>query len=117
MWEKLKRIFRTRHVAILEENVAMKKEIAALKADNRALLNSLLEVEGFVPVDAEEQLKSVEARVLERMAQGPLVEKVLEGGQETLRIKDRTSFAIEFQRLRAEERHKQHSFRPTRKYR
>jgi hypothetical protein len=83
MWEKLKRIFRTRHVAILEENVALKKEIAALKADNRALLNSLLEVEGFVPVYPEEQLKSVEARVLEGMARGPLVEKYWRAARNT----------------------------------
>jgi len=107
----VKRFFKTRYVALLEE------ENARLKAENLALRNSLLEVLRCAAVDAQEPVKPAELRVAEKMAQGPLVETVVENGQVTQRIKDRTSYAIQVKKVEAEERRKQHSFRPRRRYR
>ena len=45
MWETVKRVFRTRYVVLLEE------EVARLRAENRALMNSLLGTAGFPPVE------------------------------------------------------------------
>ena len=53
MWEGWKRIFRTRYVVMLEE------EVARLRGENRALLNSLLGTAGFAPVDTGEAGKPV----------------------------------------------------------
>lgn len=51
----LKQIFRTRYVARLEEEVARERaENERLRAENRALLNSLLGTAGFPPVNFPE---------------------------------------------------------------
>ena len=50
----VKRFFRTRYVGLLEG------EVTRLRAENRALLNSLLGTAGFPPVDFAEPLKPVE---------------------------------------------------------
>lgn len=47
-------VFRTRYVGMLEE------EVARLRAENRALLNSLLGTAGFPPVEFAEPVKPVE---------------------------------------------------------
>jgi hypothetical protein len=47
----LERLFRGRYVALLED------EVARLRAENRALTNSLLGTAGFPPVDYPEALK------------------------------------------------------------
>jgi hypothetical protein len=47
-------LFKTRYVRMLEE------EVARLRGENRALLNSLLGTAGFPPVEFAEPLKSVE---------------------------------------------------------
>lgn len=49
-----RRFFRTRYVGLLEE------EVARLRAENRALLNSLLGTAGFPPVEFAEPVKPVE---------------------------------------------------------
>jgi len=46
--------FKTRYVGLLEE------EVARLRAENRALLNSLLGTAGFPPVEFAEPVKPVE---------------------------------------------------------
>src|SRR2546427_8207730 len=51
MLDWLKHIFRTRYVALLED------EVARLRAENRALVNSLLGTAGFPPVDFPEAPK------------------------------------------------------------
>jgi hypothetical protein len=48
MWEGVKGIFRTRYVVMLEE------EVARLRGENRALLNSLLGTAGFAPIETGE---------------------------------------------------------------
>ena len=53
MWEGVKRILRTRYVVMLEE------EVARLRGENRALLNSLLGTAGFAPVETGEAVKPV----------------------------------------------------------
>jgi hypothetical protein len=50
----VKRIFQTRYVGLLEE------EVGRLRGENRALLNSLLGTAGFPPVDFAEPVKPVE---------------------------------------------------------
>jgi len=105
----MKRLFRTRYVALLE------KENARLKAENLALRNALLEVLSSATVYVEEPLKPLDQRVADKMAQGPLVETVVENGRVTKRIKDRTSYAIQVMKEKAEERRKGHSFRPGRR--
>jgi len=47
----VKQLLRGRYVAMLEE------EVARLRAENRALTNSLLGTAGFPPVDYPEQVK------------------------------------------------------------
>jgi len=54
MWEFVKRFFKTRYVGMLEE------EVARLRGENRALLNSLLGTAGFPPVEFAEPVKPVE---------------------------------------------------------
>ncbi len=54
MLEFVKRFFKTRYVGLLEE------EVDRLRAENRALLNSLLGTAGFPPVEFAEQVKPVE---------------------------------------------------------
>ncbi len=54
MVEFVKRFFRTRYVGLLEE------EVTRLRAENRALLNSLLGTAGFPPVEFMEPVKPVE---------------------------------------------------------
>ena len=56
----LKRTFRTRYVVLLEE------EVARLRAENRALLNSLLGTVGFPPVEFGEMGKPVVAPRIRR---------------------------------------------------
>lgn len=53
MWESVKRVFRTRYVVLLEE------EVRRLRGENRALLNSLLGTAGFPPVEFAEPVKPV----------------------------------------------------------
>jgi hypothetical protein len=50
----IQRFFRTRYVGMLEE------EVARLRGENRALLNSLLGTAGFPPVEFAEPVKPVE---------------------------------------------------------
>jgi hypothetical protein len=50
----VRRFFRTRYVGMLEE------EVARLRGENRALLNSLLGTAGFPPVEFAEPVKPVE---------------------------------------------------------
>ena len=45
MWELLRRFFQTRYVGLLEG------ELIRLRAENRALMNSLLGRAGFPPLD------------------------------------------------------------------
>ncbi len=60
MLEFVKRFFKTRYVGLLEE------EVARLRAENRALLNSLLGTAGFPPVEFAEPVKPVELPRLRR---------------------------------------------------
>jgi len=58
MLEFLKRMAGSRYVALLEEEVARERaENARLRAENRALTNSLLGTAGFPPVDYPEAPK------------------------------------------------------------
>jgi len=54
MFEILKRAFTTRYVGMLEG------EVARLRMENRALMNSLLGTAGFPPVELAEAVKPVE---------------------------------------------------------
>ena len=54
MIELLKRAFTTRYVEMLEG------EVARLRMENRALMNSLLGTAGFPPVEFAEEVKPVE---------------------------------------------------------
>ena len=54
MFEILKRAFTTRYVGMLEG------EVARLRMENRALMNSLLGTAGFPPVEFAEAAKPVE---------------------------------------------------------
>lgn len=54
MFETLKRAFQTRYVGMLEG------EVTRLRAENRALMNSLLGTAGFPPVEYAEPVKPVE---------------------------------------------------------
>ena len=54
MIELLKRAFTTRYVGMLEG------EVARLRMENRALMNSLLGTAGFPPVEFAEAVKPVE---------------------------------------------------------
>lgn len=54
MLELVKRFFKTRYVGLLEG------EVIRLRAENRALLNSLLGTAGFPPVEFAEPVKPVE---------------------------------------------------------
>ncbi len=56
----IRRFFRTRYVGLLEE------EVARLRGENRALLNSLLGTAGFPPVEFAEPVKPVELPRLRR---------------------------------------------------
>jgi hypothetical protein len=60
MLELVKRFFKTRYVGLLEEDVAR------LRGENRALLNSLLGTAGFPPVEFAEPVKPVELPRLRR---------------------------------------------------
>jgi hypothetical protein len=51
MFEKLKEIWRSNYVRLLEE------EVSRLRAENRALMNSLLGTAGFPPVEFPEAPK------------------------------------------------------------
>jgi hypothetical protein len=53
MLERFKRIWKTRYVGMLED------EVARLRAENRALMNSLLGTAGFPPVEYAEPVKPV----------------------------------------------------------
>ena len=54
MLKLVKRFLKTRYVGLLEE------EVARLRGENRALLNSLLGTAGFPPVEFAEPVKPVE---------------------------------------------------------
>jgi hypothetical protein len=56
----LKRAFRSRYVVLLEE------EVARLRMENRAMMNSLLGTAGFPPMDMGEMGKPVMAPRLRR---------------------------------------------------
>ena len=56
----LRNVFRSEYVQLLEE------ETARLRAENRALLNSLLGTAGFPPVEFAELVKPVELPRLRR---------------------------------------------------
>lgn len=54
----LERLLRSRHVQLLEEEVARERaETERLRAENRALMNSLLGTAGFPPVEFPEAPK------------------------------------------------------------
>jgi len=54
----LERLFRTRYVGLLEGEVARERaEVERLRAENRALMNSLLGTAGFPPVEFPEAPK------------------------------------------------------------
>jgi hypothetical protein len=53
MVERLKNLLRSRYVLLLED------EVIRLRAENRALMNSLLGTAGFPPVEYEEPVKPV----------------------------------------------------------
>lgn len=55
MWERVKSLLRGRYVGMLEE------EVARLRAENRALLNSLLGTAGFAPVEFGDEVRPVMA--------------------------------------------------------
>jgi phage terminase large subunit len=57
----------------------------------------------------------VEVQVAKRMEEGPLVEKRMVDGVETVQVRDMTSYAIQAQKLEAEVRRGQKSFRPGRR--
>lgn len=58
MFEALKKLLRSRYVRLLEEEVARERaENERLRAENRALLNSLLGTAGFPPVEFPEALE------------------------------------------------------------
>jgi hypothetical protein len=52
MFEKLKQLWRSNYVRLLEE------EVSRLRGENRALMNSLLGTAGFPPVEFPEAPKS-----------------------------------------------------------
>ena len=52
--ESIRTFFQTRYVGMLE------RELARLRAENRALMNSLLGTAGFPPVDFVEPVRPVE---------------------------------------------------------
>jgi hypothetical protein len=54
IYNVLRGFFKTRYVGMLEE------EVARLRGENRALLNSLLGTAGFPPVEFAEVVKPVE---------------------------------------------------------
>lgn len=58
MRDFLERFLRSRHVRLLEEEVARERaETERLRAENRALMNSLLGTAGFPPVEFPEAPK------------------------------------------------------------
>jgi hypothetical protein len=60
MFEELKRLFRSAYVRILEQ------EVERLRAENRALMNSLLGTAGFPPLDFPETPKPQPLRRLRK---------------------------------------------------
>jgi hypothetical protein len=76
MFEWIKRCFRTGYVGMLEG------EVARLRAENRALINSLLGTAGFPPVEFAEPLRPVELpRVRRRSWQQVQMKKQMDAGQ------------------------------------
>src|SRR2546427_9594440 len=58
MFEKLRQALRSKYVRLLEEEVARERaENERLRAENRALMNSLLGTAGFPPVEFPEAPK------------------------------------------------------------
>src|SRR2546427_5882984 len=58
MFEKLRQALRSKYVRLLEEEVARERaENERLRAENRALMNSLLGTAGFPPVEFPEPPK------------------------------------------------------------
>jgi len=53
MFNRIQQLFRSRYVSTLEE------EVSRLRAENRALMNSLLGTAGFPPVEFPETVKPV----------------------------------------------------------
>jgi hypothetical protein len=53
MWNWVKKVWRSRYVVLLEE------EVGRLRAENRALMNSLLGTAGFPPVEFGEAARPV----------------------------------------------------------
>lgn len=60
MWAWIKKVIRSRYVVLLEE------EVGRLRAENRALMNSLLGTAGFPPVEFGDGAKPVMAPRLRR---------------------------------------------------
>ena len=59
MFEKLKQVLRSSYVRLLEEEIARERsEKERLRAENRALINSLLGTAGFPPLEFPEQTVS-----------------------------------------------------------
>ena len=58
MFEKIKQFLRSNYVRLLEEEVARERaENERLRAENRALMNSLLGTAGFPPIEFPEAPK------------------------------------------------------------
>lgn len=75
MWKTMKRLFRTRYVRMLEE------EVERLRGENRALMNSLLGTAGFPPVEFATVVKPVELpRLRKRSWHQTQVRKEMEAG-------------------------------------
>ncbi len=76
MLELVKRVFRSRYVGLLED------EVERLRGENRALMNSLLGTAGFPPVDFAEPVKPVELpRLRKRSWHQTQVRKEMEAGK------------------------------------
>ena len=79
MIELLKRAFTTRYVGMLEG------EVARLRMENRALMNSLLGTAGFPPVEFAETVKPVELPRMRRRSWQQMQRKnECEAGRERL---------------------------------
>ena len=72
----IRRLLRSRYVRMLEEDVTR------LRAENRALMNSLLGTAGFPPLEFTEPLRPVELpRVRRRSWQQVQMKKQVDAGQ------------------------------------
>ncbi|HUI50810.1 MAG TPA: hypothetical protein VLX60_03445 [Terriglobales bacterium] len=81
MFELLKRAFTTRYVGMLEG------ELARLRMENRALMNSLLGTAGFPPVEFAEPVKPVELPRMRRRSWQQIQRKNEAEAREEIEVK------------------------------